>query len=884
MAFQYKTPLHQGVEGLVVFRMNRFLCIILLFVVSLVMRAQVTGVVVDSKTRQPLDYVNVYYQGHNVGVLTDSEGRFELREEPKWTSLTVSTMGYEPQTIVLVPGKTKNLRIKLVSKPRQIDTVTVNARKGKYSRKNNPAVELMRKVIEHKKVNDLREKDFVSFSKYEKMVFSLNEFTEKVFEEKEMKQFAFLKDHVERCPETGKLILPLTVDETISEIIYRKSPKSEKTIVKAQNSTGVNDFFNTGDILTTMLKDVFTDVDIYQNECRLLQYPFKSPISNSAVSFYRYYIQDTTYIDGDRVIELGFLPNNQQDFGFSGLIYIMDDSTYQVRRAELHIPKRSDVNFVDNMIISQDFKSLPTGERVVVSNDMLVEINLYLRKFMVKRTIRNKDFSFDPISPKVFKRIKGAVFKEADAEMHDEDFWNQYRDVELSKSESEMGSFLSRLQQIKGFKYIIFGLRALIENFVETGDSTHPNYVDIGPVNTMISGNHYDGLRFRLSALTNANLSPHLFASGYVAYGTATRNVYGKAQLTYSFNKKAYLPREFPVHNLSVSYLNDIVSPFDKFVPTDKDNVFLSLKAGKVDQYNHSKEVKVDYEREFENGFRYGLTYTHTDNKAVDALFYQPLDGVGTPSWDAAGYLKKMTTSEFKAKITFEPGASYINTKQRRVKVNREAPVVTVSHTVGLNNFLGGQYEYNVTEAGIYKRFWIPGSWGKMDFDVKAGIQWNIVPFPLLIHPAANQSYILEDFTFSLIGNLEFLNDRYLSVMYQWDLNGKLFNRIPLLRKLKWREIVGVNVLWGSLTDKNNPAAIGYSDNRLFYFPGHFNADGSYVDNTVVMDKQTPYVELRLGIHNIFKLLHVEYVRRLTYLNDPDINKWGIRGMVRVTF
>lgn len=793
-------------------------------------------------------------------------------------------MGYEPQTIVLVPGKTKNLRIKLVSKPRQIETVTVNANKGKYSRKNNPAVELMRKVIEHKKVNDLHEKDFVSFSKYEKMVFSLNEFTEKVFEEKEMKQFAFLKDHVERCPETGKLILPLTVDETISEIIYRKSPKTEKTIVKAQNNAGVNDFFNTGDILTTTLKDVFTDVDIYQNECRLLQYPFKSPIANSAISFYRYYIQDTTYIDGDRVIELGFLPNNQQDFGFSGLIYVMDDSTYQVRRTELHIPKRSDVNFVDNMIISQDFKSLPTGERVVVSNGMLVEMNMYLRKFMVKRTIRNKDFSFEPISPKVFKRIKGSVFKEADAEMHDEEFWNQYREVQLTKSESEMGSFLSRLQQIKGFKYIIFGLKALIENFVETGDSTHPNYVDIGPVNTIISSNHYDNLRFRLSALTNANLSPHLFASGYVAYGTATRNVYGKAQLTYSFNKKAYLPREFPVHNLSVSYLNDIVSPFDKFVPTDKDNMFLSLKTSKVDQYNHTKEVKVDYEREFESGFRYGLTYTYTDNKAVDALFYQPLDGVGTPSQDAASYLRKMTTSEFKAKISFEPGASYINTKQRRVKINLDAPVVTVSHTIGLNNFLGGQYEYNVTEAGIYKRFWMPSNWGKMDFDVKAGIQWNIVPFPLLIHPAANQSYILEDFTFSLINNLEFLNDRYLSVMYQWDLNGKIFNRIPLLRKLKWREIVGVNVLWGTLTDKNNPAAGGYSDNRLFYFPGHFNVDGSYVNNTVVMDKKTPYVELRLGIHNIFKLLHVEYVRRLTYLNDPDVNKWGIRGMVRVTF
>lgn len=851
---------------------------------SLGINAQVTGTVIDSKTRQPLDYVNVYYEGKNIGGMTDKKGWFEIKEDDKLKELTVSTMGYVSQKVKLYPGINKNLTIRLVSQPRQIDAVMVEAKRGKYSRKNNLAVELMQKVIDHKKFNDLHHKDYYSYSKYEKMVFSINEFTEKVFEENEMKQFAFLKDYVERCPETGKLILPITVEEKLSEIIYRKNPKTEKTIIKAQSNKGVNELFNTGDIINNVLKDVFTDVDIYENECRLLQYPFKSPIANSAISFYRYYIQDTTYIENDKVIELGFLPNNQQDFGFSGSIYIMADSSYQVRRVELHISARSDVNFVKNMIITQDFKELPTGERVAVSNDMLVELQMYLKKFMVKRVIRNKDYSFDEISPKIFKHIKGPVYKEPDAEMQDDDYWAKYRDAEISKSESNIGSFLDRLQQIKGFKYIIFGFKALVENFVETGDSVHPNYVDIGPINTIISANHYDKLRLRASALTNANLSPHLFANGYIAYGSATHNIYGKAQLLYSFNKKAYLPREFPINCLSITYLNDIVSPFDKFVPTDKDNIFLSLKTGNVDQYNHSKELKVAYEREYENGFKYNVSYTHTANKAVDALFYQPLDGVGTPSTNPNDRLYKITTGELKAGISFEPGAAYINTKQRRLKLNLDAPIVTISHTMGLNNLLGGQYEYNVTEAGIYKRFWMPSSWGKMDFDIKAGIQWNKVPFPLLIHPAANQSYILEDYTFSLISNLEFLNDRYVTVMYQWDLNGKIFNRIPLFRKLKWREIIGLNLLWGTLTDKNNPAASNYSDSEIFYFPGHFKADGTYECTTMVMNKNIPYMELRLGIHNIFKLLHIEYVRRLTYLDTAGINRWGIRGMVRITF
>ena len=238
--------------------------------------------------------------------------------------------------------------------------------------------------------------------------------------------------------------------------------------------------------------------------------------------------------------------------------------------------------------------------------------------------------------------------------------------------------------------------------------------------------------------------------------------------------------------------------------------------------------------------------------------------------------------------MSFEPGATYINTKQRRVKLNKDAPILSISHTMGLDHFLGGDYKYNVTEAGIYKRLYVPSGWGYISTDIKAGIQWNKVPFPLLIHPAANQSYICEDNTFSLISNLEFLNDRYAQAMIEWDMCGKILNRIPLLKKLQWREFIGFNILYGTLTDKNNPAASGYTDSDLFYFPGHFKTDSEgkqyYEQNTVIMDKNKPYMELRLGLHNIFKLFHIEYVRRLSYKNNPGVNKDGIRFMFRMQF
>lgn len=860
---------------------------------SLAANAQVTGTVYDSQTRKPLDYVNVYYNGKGVGTQTDQKGRFTVKENDKWNQLTVSSIGYVTQVIRLKQGKKKGLTIRLVPEPRKLDAVTVTAKKKRYTRKNNPAVDLMRKVIEAKEMTDLRSRDYYSFDKYEKMTFSINEFNDTLFNDGKHKKFEFMKEHAEVCPETGKTILPITVNERLSKMYYRKSPNAEKTLVKAESDKGINELINTGEILTTMLKDVFTDVDIYENECRLLQYPFKSPIADNAIGFYRYYLEDTTYVDNDKVIRVGFTPNNQQDFGFSGHLYIMADSSYQVRRVELTIPARSDVNFVENMQVRQDFRQLPTGEFVVESNDMLIEIKVisWLNKLQVQRTIRNTDYSFAPVPDDVFKRIKGKMLVEPDARMQTEQFWTGVRKVELTKSESKMGTFINRIQNIKGFKYFIFGVKVLMENFVETSDSLETNKFDIGPINTTISYNHYDKYRFRLSGLTTANLNPHLFFGGYVAYGTNSENVYGKLDVTYSFNKKAYLQREFPKHNLSVSYMNDVMSPFDKFLPTDKDNMFLAFKTGKVDQFNHVKEFKVAYDREWENGFQFYSSFAHTSSKAVDALFYQPL-GTGrqvadtklfVPTNDPSKWVNRMRTAEFKAKISYEPGATYVNTKQRRLRVNEDAPIYTLSHTMGVDGLLGGEYNYHVTEAGVYKRFWL-GSWGKIDADVKAGIQWSKVPFPLLIHPAANQSYIVETNTFNLINNLEFLNDRYVSLMASWDLNGKIFNRIPLLKRLKWREMIGVNVLWGALSDKNNPATSNYADKDLFYFPGHFLADGSYESNTCMMDPDKPYVELRFGIHNIFKLFHVEYVRRLTYLDNPDINKDGVRFMFRVTF
>lgn len=839
----------------------------------------ISGTVTDEKTGAALPFVNVFYDGGH-GVQTDSAGHYSLPK--KSGKLYFSLIGYVSKSFVI--KETTHLDVALSVDNIELGVAVVKSKKNKYSRKNNPAVIMMEKVIAAKKKSDLSVHPYYSYNKYQKLTFALNEISDKVFEEGGLKKVPFLKEHVEICPETGKKILPISVDETVSQLIYRKNPKSEKQIILGQRSNGINDLLSTGDILTTLIKDCFTDVDIYDDEVRLLQYPFHSPISTrSAISFYRYFIEDTVMIGKDKCFELSFTPNNPQDFGFSGTLYVMADSSYRVRKIEMGIPRHSDVNYVDNMMITQEFAQLPSGEQVLITDEMLVQLKIakFIQRFQVKRLTEYSDYSLEPIPDKKFK-FNGVVKKEPYAMMQDNDFWRNYRAEDLTKSESSMDALVKRLSNIKGFKAILFVGKAFIENFVETSVSPeHPSKVDIGPINTMITQNFVDGLRLRASAQTTANLNPHWFLKGYVAYGFKDERWKGMGEVTYSFNKKAYLPREFPVNNLTFTYSNDVMSPSDKFMPTDKDNVFTSFKWDKVDHMMYYENYRLFYDREWNNGLRFTTFFRRSKNTPTASLFYLPLNGTNVP--DANGQnITNFVTSEFNVGVRYQPGATWINTKQRRIAANNDAPIFALNHTVGIKNLFGGQYNYNYTEAEIYKRFWV-GSWGKIDNDIRAGVQWNKVPFPLLIMPAANLSYIMEDNTFNLINNMEFLNDRFVSYMVSWDINGKILNRIPLIKKLKWREYIGCNVLWGMLSDKNNPYS-NPNDKNLFYFPGRFNSDGSYTAISHVMDKKVPYVEAIVGIHNIFKLLHIEYVRRLTYIDRPGTSKWGIRFMFRATF
>ena len=839
-----------------------------------------TGIVTDAATGDTIYYPSVSYKGQHIAVSGTAKGEYTIVRK-EGLVLTFSAVGYAPVQVVVKASTPRTLNIKLKSDTRQLAEVVVRQKRGKYSRKDNPAVELMRRVIAAKKRTRLENHDFFQYTKYQKITLALNDITPTQIDSGFIGKRRWMLDQVEHCPYNNKLILPVSVDETVTQHLYRKQPKTERDIIKGQSNAGINQLIQTGDIMDIMLKDVFTDVNIYDNDVRLLRHHFTSPIGNSAISFYRYYIEDTVYVGKHLCYHLQFTPNNGQDIGFRGELYVVADSTLHVKRCNLTLPIQSGVNFVQHLQVRQEFTQLENGEWALSEDDMIaeIEVNDLLQKAIVIRTTRLNNYAFDELPAKLFKG-SGRERREADAMMRDEAFWKKYRAVELSKSESSMDEFVHRVEQMKGFKYIIFGLKALIENFVETGGKNHPSKVDIGPVNTMFTRNFIDGFRTRISAQTTANLSRHWFLAGYMARGWGSKKNYYSGEITYSFNRKEYLPREFPKRTVSFKSTYDIMSPSDKFLRTDKDNVFTALKWAKVDAMMFYNRQQLTLEREEEWGMKTTLSLRTEENEAAGSLFFEKLSNffppIIFPDTDVSSLLHngKIRTTELLFELEIAPGRTFINTKQRRIAINLEAPVITLSHAVGLNGVLGGQYRYNFSEVGLFKRFWLR-SWGKFDVQLRAGAQWDKVPFPLLIMPAANLSYIVQKGSFNLINNMEFLNDRYASVDLAWDMNGKIFNRIPLLKKLKWREYIGFKGLWGSLTDKNNPFLFqNMGDATLMYFP-----EGSHV-----MNPKRPYMELILGVHNIFKLFHVQYVRRLNYNELPTAQKQGVRLMMRMSF
>ena len=848
----------------------RTIILILTVVFSFAAQAQITGQITDAATKQPVPMATISYHNGDCMTKADRNGRFSIERHLGWR-LIVSCIGYKAREILVKETTPGYFVIKLEPKTQLLEEVTVKSkRSNKYRRKNNPAVELMRKVIAAKKKSDLRLHPYYRYTNYQQIVAAVNDLKQEDLKQGLFKDRPWLNSHLKVSPHTGKLILPFSLEETVTDRLYRKSPFFEKEIVQAHDLSGLTELFQTGDIFNVILKEFFTDIDIYDDQIRLLQNSFTSPIGRDAILFYHYYITDTVDVSGSKCYQLDFIPSNPQDFGFRGQLFVMADSSYLVKRCDMSLPKVSQVNWVEGMKCIQEFNRLDNGDWVLENDEMVVEMKItdQAAKSVVIRNTRRSDFSFDEI-PDSLLIGNGARDYAKHYEQQDSSYWSRFRTTEQTTSKELMTAMTDSVQKLKGFPYFRFIARAFFENFIETGSKGKPSMVDIGPLASFVSSNFHDGLRLRAGGQTNANFHPHIFMKGYYAYGTKTHESYYDVQFTYSFNRPKYLPHEFPRRTISFEATHDVALPSDKYLQTDKDNVFSSAKISDIDKMflYTSQSLRFDYEKR--TGIKYFGELKTEKISPVGNIAFVPVNLYGSSSLSSIRY------TEGTLGIRYAPKEAYLNTKQQRWAINYDSPVIQLQHTTGISGFLGGQYNYNYTEFEYRKRFWMPLNLGSIDTRLRGGIQWNQVPFPLLIIPAANMSYFVEPDAYDLINNMEFLNDRFASIELGWNLNGKLFNNIPGIKKLKWREFLGVKCLWGGLSDKNRPQLVENQNSTvLMAFP----------ERSYFLNGKRPYCEVAFGIDNIFHMIKIEYIRRLSYLNLPTANKQVVKLSVDFKF
>ena len=805
-----------------------------------------SGIVKDSITGEPLPFVSVYFDGSTIGAMTDDNGTFTLQNNQGYTKLAAASLGYDTKFIDLKPGK-KNDNLEVLLKPTafEISEVVVKPKREKYTRKDNPAVELIKKVIAHKNDNRIEAKPEYQTEVYEKLSLSLDNFNPNLDKNKFLKKFKFIKNYLDTSEFNGKPILTVSVRENLSDFYYRKSPKAEKTIVRAKRMQGIDKTLDDGGGITSNLEEIFKSINIFDNNIPILLNRFVSPLSSTlATTYYHYYIMDTLDVGGDKCVDLAFVPANSESYGFTGRLYITLDGNYAVKKVLLNTPANINLNWVDKLRIEQEFKQMSDSTWV------LDQENTFVNFYVVKGTqqlyahqLRNYDnYNFNVQNADSVFGLLGALHVLPEATAQPDTFWTHNRPIPLKEKEDALKDLLGQLRKVPAFNAIIKTAEILITGYIPTANDKKVTKFDFGPMNTTFSANHLEGFRMRVGGMTTANLNPYWFASGYLAYGTNDRKIKYNLKLTHSFTKKEYHEGENPVNNLSFIQEYDVYTPGQDFLFTSKDNIFVAWKVGEpVTKMQYIRKSVLQYEKEWLNGLTWKSWIMNQNNEAAGTLQYIKRDESGN-----LYHIKDFTTSEIGTQLRFAPGERAYNGRSGKESVfnlSKDAPVFKLSHQLGIKGVLGGDYNYNHTEISAEKRIWL-SSFGHIDAQVKAGKVWDKVPFPLLILPNTNQSVTIQPEAFHMMNALEFVTDQYVSFNATYYLKGWILNRIPGIKWLRLREVLSFNMIYGGLTDKNNPTLTP----GLFLLPDGTQPLGS-----------TPYMECSVGLENIFKILRIDH-------------------------
>lgn len=823
----------------------------------------VKGVITDARSNETLPFVNIQVAGTTFGDLSDDEGNYSISMAPTHNKLIFTYVGYQTQEIEIKPGESQIINIQLNVDVTLLNEVIVKS-KGRYRNRENPAVQLVRKVIEHKEQNQAVNNDYVEYEQYEKISFSMSNLTDKFKDKKIFKNYQFLFTEQDSAAIGGKNLLPAYMHEKISDVYFRKNPHVTKHWIKAEKKAEFDPKFVDNEGLNSYFNRLYEDVNIYQNDISIATNLLLSPIASSAPTFYKFYIRDTIKTADPWLIELGFVPRNKADLLFQGSLYITLDGKYAVQYAYLTVHKDININFMRNLEATIEFKKSTDQRYYPVRTKLGMEFSLNKNGggLFGQRVVNLKNYQINiPRPDSIYKGLYEEVLPIAQTQ-NSEDYWQNARHEPLEATEQSIYKNIDTLQTIPSFR------RAMSIATLFLAGYQSFKWTEVGPVNTFYSFNPIEGLRLRFGGRTTTELSKRFYTEAYAAYGFKDEKWKYFISGTFSLNNKSVY--NFPLHYLRFSYQKDTKIPGQELQFVQEDNFLLSFKRGNNMRWLYNDIYKAEYVKEFPNHFSFRVGGTNWTQRPTGVLEYKEISG------GEVNTLQQITTSEVNMELRYAPKEQFYQGKLYRTPIINRYPIYTIRYNAGLKGVLNGGYNYHNISGSISKRFYF-SQLGYADADVEGGyIFGNNVPFPLLNIHRANQTYAYQLNSYNMMNFLEFVSDHYAAINVQYYMNGFLFNKIPLFKKLKWREVMSYKMVFGGLRDENNPALL---QDKAMLFPVDNNGDPiSYTLNN------KPYAEASVGIANIFKLLRIDLVKRLNYLDNPYVAEWGIRARFRLDF
>ena len=824
----------------------------------------ITGVITDATDKDPIPYVTVLFKGTGIITKSDADGKFVISTRETHTELQFSYVGYKSSFVSVKPGESQVINVKMQSESQSLSEVVISSNKRPaYRNKNNPAVELIRKVIENKSKNQGKAYEHISYQQYEQMSFSLSNLSEKFKGKKLFRNYQFLFEEQDSTKIGGKLTLPIFMEEKLSQNYLQRNPDKKKVVVLGDKHVNYDSKFIDTKGMSKYFERMYADINIYDNNISLVSNQFLSPIADASPTFYKFFITDTIKTHSPQLIELSFIPRNNTDLLFEGKIYITMDGNYAVQDAFLTVNKNINLNFVRALEAKLDFDKNPDGRYHLAKTNLIIDFGISQNKgggFTGQRTVILKDYQVNVPQPDTVYQGPAHVIA-PNAEKRPDQFWNNQRMADPSLTANiNIYKNIDTLQTIPSFKRTMDLVTLLFAGYKDFGP------FEMGPVNTFYSFNNVEGFRLRLGGRTTTALSNRYFFETYGAYGFKDEKWKYFLSGTYSLNNKSIYA--FPQNYIRGSFQRDTKIPGQELQFVQEDNFLLSFKRGENNMLLYNDIYKVDYVHEFENHFSYAISARKWTQRPGGSLIFNNFDANNLHSVD------HINTSEITVNLRYAPFEKFYQGKLYRTPIIDKYPIFNLRYTAGLKGVLGGEYNYHNLMGSIDKRFYL-SQLGYTDVTVEGGYLFGKVPFPLLTIHRANQTYAYQLNSYNLMNFLEFVSDKYASVNLDHNFNGFFFNKIPLIKRLKLREVASIKVLYGSLRDENNPN----KNPDLFQFPK--NSDG--VTTTQSLDR-TPYVEGSIGVGNIFKILRVDMVKRFNYLNNPEVSEWGIRARVKFDF